>query len=90
MFTNLINIVGTNAIIIGGGLYNELGNELMPIVKKYMEKHSIANGAKGVSLLQAKLGDDAVALGAAWFVSLQEKKNMLYNGTYREKNSKLY
>ena len=33
---NLINIVGTNAIIIGGGLYNELGNELMPTVKKYM------------------------------------------------------
>ncbi len=77
---NLINVVGIEAIIVGGGLYNELGNELMPIIRKYMEKHSIANGAKGVKLLRSKLGDDAIAFGAARFVSLPEKKDLLYTG----------
>ena len=77
---NLINIIGVHAIIIGGGLYEELGQELLPVVRKYMVRHSIAGGAKDVDLVLSKLGDDAVALGAAWFVSLPEKSKFLYKG----------
>ncbi len=75
---NLVSVVGVDAIIIGGGVVEELGEFFMPIIKKSMFKHAFADGANGVALLQSQLGDDAVALGAAWFVRLPEKQNMLF------------
>ena len=75
---NLITVTGVEAIIIGGGVIEELGEFFLPIIEKYMHKNAFADGAKGVALLQSNLGDDAVALGAAWFVRLPEKQNMLY------------
>lgn len=75
---NLISVVGVDAIIIGGGVIEELGDFFMPLIRKSMIKHAFANGAEGVALLESQLGDDAVALGAAWFVRLPEKQNMLF------------
>ena len=43
-----------------------------------MKKYSISCGAKNVKLFKSILGDDAVALGAAWFVKLPENRNMLF------------
>lgn len=77
---NLINVVGVEAIIFGGGIIEELGDFLTPIIKINMEKYSIADGAKGVKLIHAALGDDSIAFGAAWFVSLPEKNFLLYKG----------
>ncbi len=75
---NLISVVGVDAIIIGGGVIEELSGFFMPLIKKSMLKHTFANGAEGVALLESQLGDDAVALGSAWFVRLPEKQNMLF------------
>jgi glucokinase len=75
---NLITLVGTNAIILGGGVITELGDVLLPLIEQSMRKHTFANGAEGVPLLQSTLGDDAVALGAAWFVRLPEKQEQLF------------
>jgi glucokinase len=75
---NLVTLTGVEAIIMGGGVIEELGDFFMPLIKKSMRKHAFANGAEGVQLLQSTLGDDAVALGAAWFVRLPEKHDMLF------------
>ena len=75
---NLISITGVEAIILGGGLIEELDDFYLPRVKKVMRKNTMANGAKGVGLLKAKLGDDAVALGCAWFVRLPENQELLF------------
>lgn len=75
---NLVTLVGVDAIILGGGVITELGDVLLPLIKKSMDKHTFAHGAEGVQLLQSKLGDDAVALGAAWFVRLPEKQSQLF------------
>ena len=75
---NLITLAGVEAIILGGGVIEELGDFFMPRIKKAMLKNTFANGAEGVKLLQSKLGDDATALGAAWFVRLPEKRNLLF------------
>ena len=75
---NLITITGVEAIIIGGGVVEELGNFFMPIIEEYMQKNAFAEGAKGVKLLRSTLGDDAVALGSAWFVRLPEKQEILF------------
>jgi glucokinase len=75
---NLITLVGVEAIVLGGGVIEELGEFFMPRIKNSMVKNTFADGAKGVELLQSKLGDDAIALGAAWFVRLPENQAMLF------------
>lgn len=77
---NLINCIGIEAIVLGGGIIEELGEVLMPIIKEYMVEYSIANGANGIPLLKTSLGDDAVALGVAWYASLPENSKYLYKG----------
>lgn len=77
---NIINLMGVEAILLGGGLIEELGDVLIPIVKDYMVEYSMAGGAKGVELLKSSLGDDAVALGAAYHVKLSENSKYLYKG----------
>jgi glucokinase len=67
---NIINLIGVDAIILGGGLYESLYKEMTPIIEKYMIKYSISAGANGVKLLKSRLGDDAVSYGAARFVSM--------------------
>ena len=74
---NLINVVGIEAIILGGGVIEEMGDILMPIIIENTEKYCIADGSKGVKIVKASLGDDSVALGAAWFTSLPEKQHFL-------------
>ncbi|OHD15301.1 MAG: hypothetical protein A2Y34_02690 [Spirochaetes bacterium GWC1_27_15] len=78
---NLINLIGIEAIILGGGLIEEIGDLLIPIIKEYMVNYSIADGAKGIPLLKSILGDDAVALGAAWHCVLPENNKYLYTGS---------
>ncbi len=75
---NLVTLVGVEAIIMGGGIIEELGDFFMPLIKDSMLKNTFADGARGVELLQSRLGDDAVALGAAWFVRLPEKHDGLF------------
>lgn len=74
---NIINLIGVDAIIFGGGLINELGDIMLPRIKKYMQKHCISNGYKDVKMIKSKLEDSSVAYGAARFVSLDENKNFL-------------
>ncbi len=75
---NIISTTGVDAIILGGGIIEEMGDVLMPLIKKSMLKYTFGDGADGVALLESLLGDDAVALGAAWFVRLPEKQDMLF------------
>lgn len=75
---NVISTAGIDAIVLGGGVIEELSDFFLPAIKKSMLKHTFAEAAKDVALLEAKLGDDAVALGAAWFVHLPEKQDMLF------------
>ncbi len=77
---NLINCIGVEAFVLGGGVIEELGDVLLPIIKEYMVEYSIADGAKGIPLLKATLGDDAVALGAALFITIPENSKYLYKG----------
>jgi glucokinase len=76
---NVISAVGVDAIVLGGGVVEELSDFFLPAVKKSMLKHTFADAAKDIALLESKLGDDAVALGAAWFVRLPEKQDMLFH-----------
>ena len=75
---NIVNLIGVEGIILGGGVIEELGDFLIPIIKQNLIKYSMSNGADKIKLLKSTLGDDAVALGVAWFSSLEKNKEYLY------------
>jgi predicted NBD/HSP70 family sugar kinase len=76
---NLITLVGVDAIILGGGVVTELSDFFLPRVKASMRTNTFADGARKVAVLEASLGDDAVALGAAWFVRRPENRTLLFD-----------
>jgi glucokinase len=75
--SNLVNTIGIEAVILGGGVIEELGEELLPVIREYMLDNSIADGARNIEIIPSALGDDAVAYGAAMFVAHPDKKQML-------------
>ncbi len=68
----IINLIGVDAIIVGGGIIEEMADIYMPIIKSTIKKYSIAGGSDNVEIIQSELGDDAVALGAAWSATRPE------------------
>jgi glucokinase len=75
---NIVTLTGAEAIVMGGGVTEEMGDFFMPLIKKSMLKNTYANGSEGVELLLSQLGDDAVAMGTAWYVRLPENRDKLY------------
>lgn len=74
---NVINLIGVDAIILGGGIIEDLGDLLIPIIKEYMAEYSIAGGSNGVKIYKSDLGDDAIAIGAAIYPSMKGKAMFL-------------
>jgi glucokinase len=63
---NLITLLGPNVIVLGGGVMDALGEELLPVIREHAERHSFPpRSAEDTRLELATLGDDAVALGGA-------------------------
>lgn len=75
---NLVNIMGVDAIILGGGVIEEMSSLFLPTIRETMIECSMAGGGRETRILESKLGDDAVALGAAWFTRLPEKEKYLF------------
>jgi len=66
---NIINLIGIEALILGGGVIEEMGSVMLPVIEENTRKYAIAGGADGVEIIVSELGDDAVALGAAWYAA---------------------
>ena len=62
---NLINVLNPQAVILGGGLIEALGNRMLPRIKKAAFAHTIAASDERVRILDSGLGDDAGILGGA-------------------------
>lgn len=62
---NLITLFAPTTIVLGGGVMEALGEELLPLVRESAEQHAFpAASFRFTSIELAALGDDAVALGA--------------------------
>lgn len=61
---NLINILSPEAVVLGGGLVEAMESLYLDEVKKAVSAHAMPFLRKGVKVVPAKLGDDAVVLGA--------------------------
>lgn len=62
---NITSILAPECIVIGGGVVEALGKQIMPMIWKGYEKNVFAINPDDVQIRLSKLGDDAVPLGAA-------------------------
>ena len=72
---NIVNAVGPELVVIGGGLFEALGKELMPTVQQSANMHFFGPAGQDMPVVLAELGDDSVPLGAAAFAAqkIQDK-----------------
>lgn len=62
---NLINVLSPEAVVLGGGLVEAMESLYLEEVKRAVKTHAMPFLRKDVRIVPAKLGDDAVAMGAA-------------------------
>ena len=62
---NLINLMNPQVVVLGGGVIDALGEEMMAIVLETAKDYSLSAASKGVDILASKIGDDAGIVGAA-------------------------
>jgi glucokinase len=62
---NLINVLNPQAVILGGGLMEALGDKVLLRVRKSAMAHVIGATPERVKILDSGLGDDAGIIGAA-------------------------
>lgn len=62
---NAVNLLNPELIVLGGGLIEAVGNLIVPVARKTMVRYALPPVVKSVRVLPAKLGDYAIAMGAA-------------------------
>ncbi len=62
---SLINVLGPEIVIIGGGVAEALGEPWVELVRTAAREQAIADPSGKVKIERAALGDDAGILGAA-------------------------
>lgn len=62
---NLINVLNPQAVILGGGLIEALGDKMLPRIRKSAWSHVIGATNERVKIVDSGLGDDAGVLGGA-------------------------
>jgi glucokinase len=62
---NLINILNPQTVVLGGGVIDALGDEMMAIIVETAEDYILAGTNKGVEIIASKAGDDAGIIGGA-------------------------
>ena len=64
-------VIDPQVFILGGGVMEAMGRDLLPLVKKGMKEFSMSYRDRSADLRLAALGDDAVAIGAAVAASMK-------------------
>ncbi len=62
---NLINILNPQTVVLGGGVIDALGDEMMAIIVETAEDYILSGTNKGVDIVASKAGDDAGIIGGA-------------------------
>lgn len=70
---NLVNILGPDVVVLGGGVMEALADEMTNIIIKTAKAHAMPGTIKGVEIISSKLGDNAGITGAAVLARRQSK-----------------
>jgi len=68
---NVVDLLGPDVVVLGGGLVDRFAKLYLKGVNSAIQRYASAALAEDVEVRQAKLGDDAVAAGAAAFAMAQ-------------------
>ena len=71
--SNLVNILGPDVVVLGGGVIEALEDEMAAIITKTAKDHAMPGTMKGVEIVTSKLGDNAGITGAAVLARKQVK-----------------
>ena len=63
--SNLVNILNPQFVVLGGGIMEQLADELLPTIVKVAKEHAFSNAIKGLEIRATELGDDAGITGGA-------------------------
>jgi len=72
---NLINLFNPQVVVLGGGVIDALGDEMMAIILETAHDYGMSGALKGVDIVATKNGDDAGILGAAVLARRQSKQS---------------
>ena len=70
---NLINLFNPEVVVLGGGVIDALGDEMMAIILETAQDYGMSGAMKGVDIVASKRGDDAGIVGAAVLARRQSK-----------------
>lgn len=70
---NLINILNPQTVVLGGGLIEQLEDDMMAIIIETAQDYVLSGTAKNVEIIASKLGDNAGITGAAVLASRSVK-----------------
>lgn len=62
---NVINFLNPEVIVLGGGVMDQLADDMMAIIVETAKDYALPGTAKGIEIIASKLGDDAGITGAA-------------------------
>jgi glucokinase len=62
---NLVNILGPDVVVLGGGVMEALSDEMLGTIAKTAKEHAMPGTMKGVDIIASKLGDNAGITGGA-------------------------
>jgi len=65
VLANLVNFLSPEMVVLGGGMIKALGDIIVPEAERTMRRHALPPIARSVRVVAARLGDLAVAMGAA-------------------------
>jgi glucokinase len=63
--SNLVNILGPEVVVLGGGVMEALADEMMSVIVKTAKEHAMPGTMKGVEIVASKLSDSAGITGGA-------------------------
>jgi glucokinase len=62
---NIINLINPEFVVLGGGLIEQLEDEMMGVIVDTARKYAMTGTAQGISIQPSKLADDAGIVGGA-------------------------
>ena len=62
---NLVNILGPEVVVLGGGVMEALADEMMSVITETAQDYAMPGTMKGVEIIASKLGDNAGITGGA-------------------------
>ncbi len=65
---SIMSMINPEMIALGGGIINDLGEYMMPVIRKTAIEYAISGSTENVKIIQTKLGSNAGIIGAAALV----------------------